>query len=378
MAPQLLTRSAGEVSEFSLSPDARQIAYLALDPPTAQATADADAKRDAVQIERPNRFSRVWVRDLQSGQTRVLTPPGLQVHDLAWSPDGRQLALRVSDGTTLNDYWYASRVQLLSPQDSVLGAVLEPHASALPLQWSPDGSRLLYGQLGEHGMVAHLVVQQLRSQRRVVLAQDWPGTLWLARWQNDSSLIGEGLQGVRGAFLRIDADSGRWKPLAQPQIPYQAFTVARNGDIAYLGLRDDQPAEVWTLRAGQLAQRSNTNPQVATWAHGQLRELRWTSSRDGRSIAGVLVTPPGWKAGTPLPTLVQIHGDRQLPGRPAGWGPGMTGRNCCPPMVTRCCCPTRAGPKGRVRRLPSWRATTGAVRIFRMCSTAWTNSNAKA
>lgn len=243
-APQLLTRSAGEVSEFSLSPDARQIAYLALDPPTAQATADADAKRDAVQIERPTRFSRVWVRDLQSGQTRVLTPPGLQVHDLAWSPDGRQLALRVSDGTTLNDYWYASRVQLLSPQDGVLGAVLEPHASALPLQWSPDGSRLLYGQLGEHGMVAHLVVQQLRSQRRVVLAQDWPGTLWLARWQNDSSLIGEGLQGVRGAFLRIDADSGRWKPLARPQIPYQAFTVARNGDIACLGLRDDQPAEV--------------------------------------------------------------------------------------------------------------------------------------
>ncbi|APO96509.1 alpha/beta hydrolase family protein [Xanthomonas vesicatoria] len=318
--PQLLTRSAGDISAFSLSADARQIAYLALDPPTAQAAADTDAKRDAVQIERPTRFSRVWVRDLRSGQTRVLTPPGLQVHDLAWSPDGRQLALRVSDGTTLNDYWYASRVQLLRLRDGTLGTVLEPHASALPLQWSPDGRRLLYGQLGEHGMVANLIVHQLRNQRRVVLAQDWPGTLWLARWQNDSSLIGEGLQGVRGAFLRIDADSGRWKPLARPQLPYQAFTVARNGDIAYLGLRTDQPAEVWTLRAGQLAQRSSTNPQVATWTHGQLREMSWTSSRDGRSITGMLVTPPGWKAGTPLPTLVQIHG-----GPGAGWASGWLG-----------------------------------------------------
>ncbi|WP_419231111.1 TolB family protein, partial [Pseudomonas syringae] len=77
-APQPMTRSAGEVSGFSLSPDAQQIAYLALDPPTAQAAADAEAKRDAVETEHPKGFVRLWIRDLRTGQARVLTPPGLQ------------------------------------------------------------------------------------------------------------------------------------------------------------------------------------------------------------------------------------------------------------------------------------------------------------
>ncbi|MDH4606824.1 S9 family peptidase [Pseudomonas syringae pv. papulans] len=319
-APQPMTRSVGEVSGFSLSPDAQQIAYLALDPATAQATADAQAKRDAVETEHPTRFVRLWIRDLRTGQTRVLTPPGLQVHDVAWSPDGSQLALRVSNGTTLNDYWYASHVQLLPLQDDNLGTVLESHASALPLQWSPDGKRLLYGQLGLHGIVANIIVEQLDGHRRVVLGQDWPGTLWLARWQNNSTLIGQGLQGVHGVFLSISAESGRWTQLAQQQIPYQAFTTAHNGDIAYIGLRDAQPAEIWTLRAGKSAQRSDSNPQVASWAHGQVRELAWNSSRDGLPITGLLVSPPGWKAGTPLPTLVQIHG-----GPAAAWTSGWLG-----------------------------------------------------
>ncbi|WP_244997085.1 alpha/beta hydrolase family protein [Pseudomonas viridiflava] len=319
-APQPMTRSAGEVRGFSLSPDTHQIAYLALDPDTTQAIANAQAKRDAVETEHPSRFVRLWIRDIRTGQTRVLTPPGVQVHDVTWSPDGSQLALRVSTGTTLNDYWYASRVQLLPLQEGGLSTVLEPHASALPLQWSPDGKQLLYGRLSVHGMVADIIVQQLRDNRSVVLGQDWPGTLWLARWQNNNTLIGQGLQGVDGVFLSISAESGRWTQLAKQQIPYQAFTTAHNGDIAYIGVRDAQPAEIWTLRAGKSAQRTDNNPQVASWAHGQVRELTWKSSRDGLPITGLLVSPPGWKAGTPLPTLVQIHG-----GPAAAWTSGWLG-----------------------------------------------------
>ncbi|HBK45370.1 MAG TPA: S9 family peptidase, partial [Xanthomonadaceae bacterium] len=307
-AARLLTRSAGDVGGFELSRDGSRIAYLATDPESAEAKAAREAKDDAVQAGHPTRFSRLWLRDLRSGETRALTAPGLQVHDLAWSPDGVRLALRVSDGTTLNDYWYRSRVVLVDAASGALGATLEPRASAFPLQWSPDGTRLLYGHLGEHGMSAEPSVHEIASGRRVVLAGDWPGTLWLARWQDEATLIGQGQRGVRGAFLRLDAASGRWRELARPQIPYQAFTTARGGRSAYLGLRDDQPAEVWTLDRGRLAARTLTNPQVAGWKHGRLRELEWRSSIDGRRITGLLVTPPDWRGDTPLPTLVQVHG----------------------------------------------------------------------
>ncbi|SBV37982.1 Dipeptidyl aminopeptidase/acylaminoacyl peptidase [uncultured Stenotrophomonas sp.] len=304
----LLTRAQGDVTAFEVSHDGTRIAYLAGDTLDAAARAAREAKDDAVRVEHPTLFSRLWLRDLRGGATRALTAPGVQVHDLAWSPDGRMLAVRISDGTTLNDYWYRSRVVLVDADGGALGQVLEPRASAHPLQWSPDGSRLLYGRLGEHGMTASPTVHDIASGQRVALGADWNGTLWLARWQDEHTLLGEGQRGVRGAFLRLDAASGGGKEIARPQIPFASFTTARNGRSAYLGLRDDQPAEVWTLDGGRLAARTDTHPEVAGWAHGQVRELEWTSSRDGLRITGLLVTPPGWKRGTPLPTLVQGHG----------------------------------------------------------------------
>ncbi|MFT4198857.1 MAG: S9 family peptidase [Pseudoxanthomonas sp.] len=313
-----LTRAASDVSAFALAADGRSLYYLAADPQTAQDRARAESKNDAVERDHPRRFVRAWRLDLDTGAARVLTPPGLQVHDLAPSPDGRTLALRVSAGTTLNDYWYDSRVQLLDLAAGTLAAPLEPHASAFPLQWSPDGRRLLYGQLSENGMVGRIFVQTVPAGAcagarscgaRVELAPDWPGSLRLAYWQDDATLVGAGLRGVHGELLRIDAASGRWRTLARPQFAWPAASVARAGRIALLGMRQDHPAEVWTFDHGRLSERTDSNPQVAGWAHARVRELQWTSSRDGRPIHGVLVTPPDWQRGDgPLPTLVQIHG----------------------------------------------------------------------
>ncbi len=303
-----LTRAASDVASFALSADGTRLAYLAIDPPSPAMQARIAAKDDAVEVDHPRLFKRLWVQDLASGTARVLSPPGLQVQDVAWAPDGRTLALRVSDDTTLNGYWYRSRVVLLSLADGTLSPPLEPMASAFPLQFSPDGARLLYGRIAPYGMVATVYAHDLASGKRVALAEDWPGTLWLARWQDSRTLIAQGLHGVRGEFLRVDAATGAWRTLATPQIAYPSFSTARTGRTAFIGLRDAQPAEVWTLDGGKLTARTDTNPQVAGWAHGQVRELAWTSSKDGRRITGVLLTPPGWKAGTPLPTLVQVHG----------------------------------------------------------------------
>lgn len=305
---RVLTASAGEVLSFSLSHDGRSLAYVALDPLAPEAAARVKRKDDAIEVDHPQQFARLWVRDLPDGTARTLTPERMQMHEAVWSPDGKQLALRISTGTTLNDYWYRSRVVLIDAGDGRLLRTLCERASAAPPSWSPDGKRLLYGELGEHGMTATLFVHDLQDDKRVPLATDWPGTLWGAHWQNDAQLVGEGQRGVRAEFLRIDASNGKWTMLAQAQAPWQAFSVARNGDVAFVGMSDDMPAEIWSLTDGKARALTSTHPQVAQWSRGQLREISWRSSRDGLQIHGLLMLPPDYKAGTRLPTLVQIHG----------------------------------------------------------------------
>jgi len=307
--PYPVTRSPGEVGAFAFSPDRQQLAYLAVDPLPEQTKIALEAMDDAIEVDKNRQFSRLWV--LMPGQSgpRALTGAGIQVHDVAWSADGLQLAARISDGTGLNEYWYRSRIVLLDAHSGEVQTVVEPHAAAFPLQYSPDGTRLLYARLGRNGITASLIVHTLSDGQEMILADHWPGTLWLARWQDDDTLIAQGLRGVRGAFLRIDAASGAFEELARPQIPHEGFTVATTGLIAYLGISDQQPPEVWTLDEGQVRVRTRTHPQLADWAHAPVREMSWTSSRDGRRIHGVLVTPPGWRPvdGT-LPALVQVHG----------------------------------------------------------------------
>ncbi|MBN8884925.1 MAG: S9 family peptidase [Rudaea sp.] len=303
-----LTRAATDVTHYALSANGKRLVYLASDAASPEAQAKIAAKDDAIEVERSTLFARAWVRDLAGGEATLVSPSGLQVHDATLSPDGATLALRVSNGTTLNDYWYDSRVVLVDPAKATIERTLCARASAFPLQFSPDGSRLLYGELGRYGMTATPYVHPLAGGERIALGSEWLGTLWLARWQNDATLIGEGQAGVRAAFLRIDATNGKATVLADAQAPFQNFSVAANGRIAFLGTTAQTPAEVWTLDGGKARQRTVTNPQVADWKLGTLRELEWRSSLDGRRITGLLVTPPGWQRGKPLPTLVQIHG----------------------------------------------------------------------
>ncbi|WP_257643984.1 S9 family peptidase [Luteimonas salinisoli] len=304
-----LTAAPGGVTGFAWSPDGRRLAYLATEPETAAERRRRESGDDPVEVHRAGRYARLWLQELAGGPPRALTAPGLQVHEVAWSPDGRRLALRVSDETGLNDYWYRSRIVLVDAGDGRHLRTLHGRASAAPPQWSPDGRRLLYGVLGRYGMTAQPVVHDLDSDRRVELAADWPGTLWGARWDGDAALVAQGLRGVRARFLRVDAASGEWDEIADVQASAPEFDLARDGRIAFVGMGDARPGDVWLLDGATRRALSDHNPQVAGWARGRLRELSWRSSRDGREIHGVLVLPPAWRPGDgPLPTLVQIHG----------------------------------------------------------------------
>ncbi|WP_395445883.1 alpha/beta hydrolase family protein [Caulobacter sp. UC70_42] len=71
-----------------------------------------------------------------------------------------------------------------------------------------------------------------------------------------------------------------------------------------------RPDDIWLWTPGQKTAQPLTdlNPQVRQWALGQVREVSWTSSLDGRKVYGTLVTPPGYAPGTPIKTVIQGHG----------------------------------------------------------------------
>ena len=124
-------RSSAGRSGHSNAPASEQIALL--DWPFAKVSRDGKwlAYQDA-------ETRRMWLRDLQTGDLRVLVPEWTDMR-FAWAPDGRSLAF-----STRHDQ--AIRLETIDVRTGARTVVLEGNSfrgHPFPYDWSPDGNRLL-------------------------------------------------------------------------------------------------------------------------------------------------------------------------------------------------------------------------------------------
>lgn len=304
-----LTSLPGDVSQFEWSPDGREIALLVPDPETEREKADRLAKRDWIEVDKNYKLSHLWICDLDSRTAKKESLPGLNISGLEWSPDGRRMALRIADSPTINDYFYHSRIVLFDPETGELGRVISTLAAS-GLRWSPDGSKIAYNVIGADGITSTPFVCEVGSGAVANPAPDYPGLIGEMEWSADSkALIAQAFEGAHFAIVRIDPKSSSVRPIAVSGGQGSQFSVSRDDRrVAFTGSTPGHPEEVWLAEGGKVRVLTDFNPGVGSWALGSVREMTWTNSKDGARIYGVLVTPPGYKEGIPVKTIVQIHG----------------------------------------------------------------------
>ncbi len=309
-AAKALTTGKGAVLALKWSHDGKRIGFIRRDPETKEHEARAKAKNDAIAVGHAHDFARLWIYDLATKQARVVTAPGLNIDDLDWSPDDKHLAVRSTDTPGINDFYYHSRIRLLDPATGDWGATVTAHSAASPVHWSPDGTRLAFLELGAGGISTALTLYDVATGTAKPLDAEYRGQFEAVAWLPDSSgLIAEGFEATRFAFYRVALPTGEKTKLGEADGFIPEFTLSADGKtIAYQAEETNRPDEIWTLADGKARRLSDTNPQVATWQLGKVEQIHWTNSQDGTEIYGVLVTPPGYVPGTPVKTVVQIHG----------------------------------------------------------------------
>lgn len=303
-----LTALPNDIADFEWSPDGRRIAFLSADPDTATEKADRAAKRDEVVLDQSRHLTRAWILDLAAHTARRVSPDGVNISALGWSPDGRMLAVRATDTSAINDYFYHSRIALLDPATGKLGPALIEHAASEP-RWSPDGRKVMGLTIRTLGFIGTgLRVHDIASGRTDAIADDHPGLITNPLWAPDGrSILALSFEKTRSHVVRISP--GAFSEVAALDGEAADLSIAgAGGGMAVAMSTPDRPADVFVV--GKRGPRAITqiNPQLVGWKLGQVREVSWKSSRDGRAIYGTLVTPPGYVAGTPIKLVVQGHG----------------------------------------------------------------------
>ncbi len=305
-----LTDVPGGIKSFKWSPDGKFLAYIRRDPYTAGELKEKQDKQDQILVNQNYKFDRLWIYELATGRARLITNADMNIDDFDWSPDGKRFLARVSPTTTYNDHWYVSKIVILDATTGAVEQALLTNAAYSSIHWSPDGNSVSFAKRGPHGISALPVLYNLNSGKETVVGSSYPATINNLQWAPDSkSLLGSAILDTSCVFLKVDANTGSVSKPSNASGPCEGFTISADGEkVAYLKETPQHPDEVYVRSHDEELRLTNTNPQVATWSLPTSQELAWKSSKDGMTIHGVLLLPPGYQEGKRYKTIVQVHG----------------------------------------------------------------------
>ncbi|MBW4330559.1 S9 family peptidase [Stakelama sp. CBK3Z-3] len=305
-----LTALPADVTDFAWSPDGKRIALLSPDSPTAEEKAAKARGEDEVVVDAATHFSRLWILDLNAKTAHRVSPDGVNVSAMDWSPDGVTMALRVADTPGINDYFYHSRLVLFDPETGRIGKTVLEHAAEGPF-FSPDGTRIAGASILLPGFISLAPrVYDIKTGKLTSLADHHPGLLTGLRWApKGDGLLALSFEKTRSKVVRIDPAQGTVTDLAALDGESSDFDIDADGDTIVAQLSSPaRPSDVWRVADGSAKPITRLNAEVADWKPGQVEQVSWKNSKDGKTIYGVLVTPPGYVPGTPTKMVVQIHG----------------------------------------------------------------------
>jgi dipeptidyl aminopeptidase/acylaminoacyl peptidase len=334
--PRQLTHVRGEISGYEWSPDARRVvlemsaAAPDEDRPQPIVIEALHFKEDVDGYLDARSHHHLYLCELSGGDCDSLTgdSPGSESHP-AWSPDGRQIAyltqpLQGRDRDARDEIDLIDAHRGATPR--VLLATWSPNAARL--RWSPDGQRLMFLQGAEPRFNAYildsLALADVHSGRVRALADKLDRAVVSPEFAADGAALEFAVEDDGYQYpARVTLANGAFERLGGPMVVSELVSAA--GHTAVLVSDDRSPVEAYALEHGQLRRLSHHNDTL--FAQLQLASVEDIAfrSRDGTSVHGQLLKPPGYVAGQRYPTIVWIHGgpsgqdDHSL--ELAGYGP---------------------------------------------------------
>ena len=329
----VITDAPEGVQQFAWRPDGGAIAYVAQDP-----FADPEARKkgeDAFDVgdndflaQEPARPSHVWLIPGEGGEAKRLTsgawslpmtePPGPPSSPIAWSPDGKTLAITKQEKPHYGDADLTT-IQMLDVASGQMRQLTTQKMLEGYPTFSPDGSQiaLWYPRDGDPNSVNEILVVPSAGGTPKSLTRAIDRCLYRALWMPDgkSVLVG-GNDGTRVSLWQQPLEGPARRLNLGKVNPSWSFwvdaAVGKGGAIAFTGSEPQRPSELYYLANVSAEPKRLTayNDEVAALDLARVERFEWKGP-EGQKEDGVVFLPPGFDQTRKYPLVLYIHGGPQ-------------------------------------------------------------------
>ena len=337
----LLNRSGGEaeritdfkggVEEFAWSPDSKRLALIVADEDPNRPKGEKDKKTpkpmviDRYQFKQDkagyllNLREHLYVFDLASRKSEILTPGNYYEAMPAWSADSSQIAFvskRLPEFDRSSNYeLFAVEARAGSPVRQLTtftGADNDPDWQSAPA-WSPDGKYIAYLQ-GKDPKLIYYGVHQLaivpaEGGAAKVLTASLDRNVSRPHWAPDSRSIYFLLEEDRAdGIARVSVQGGTVETMLSGRREVSDFDVGPGGRMAALVSTPDALPEVFAAEEKGFRQLTVQNRDLLLKLKLAATQEISCRSKDGTTVNGFMVLPPDFHQGRKYPAILRIHG----------------------------------------------------------------------
>jgi dipeptidyl aminopeptidase/acylaminoacyl peptidase len=326
-----VTQFAGDVEDFAWAPDGKRVVLAVTDEPEDTTKAGKNKKAKPIVIDRyqfkqdivgymGKKRTHLYLFDVDSHQSQILTPSQYDEEDPAWSPDGSRVAFvskRFPTDVDRADNWDVFVIDA-HPGATAKQLTTSPGQDNPPergrLAWSPDGTLIAYlagspdPKLYAYDEFQLALVPSAGGEPRVVSAAiDRPVSD--PRWSKDGKSLTVLVTDDRSQYpARIDVATGQLTRLLSGQLVVEDASLGADDAIVARVSNDTMPSEVAAVENGSLRRLTHVNDSWISGVQLSAAEEFASKSKDGTDVHGLIIKPVGYVAGRRYPTLLRIHG----------------------------------------------------------------------
>ena len=265
--------------------------------------------------------THVFVVPAEGGTPRQVTSGPYNHGQPAWMPDGESLVVSANRRDDADFEPNDSDLYQVSLADGSMTRLTDRYGPDGSPAVSPDGSMIAWTGFDDRlqgYQVARLYVMNRDGTDRREIQTGLDRDVEALHWSADGRGLyvqytdeGDG----RVAYVTL---SGDVRPVAENLggtslgRPYSggSFSVTGDGVVAYTLSSPLRPAEVAMVpRRGEARRLTRLNEDLLGHKTlGQVEEIWWESSFDGRPVQGWIVRPPDFDPGRRYPLVLEIHG----------------------------------------------------------------------